>query len=377
MQTLTRTALRDLARSSYAPCMTLTLPTHRATPESNQDPIRFRNLLKEARQIVESRSMSEGTELIDMVQELDTTEFWRHQLEGLTVLASPQSLSYYQLTTEVAERVSLGDAFDLRSLLSLEAMSCRYYVLLLTQNEVRLFRGDRRTLDPLEVPALPSSLQDALGVQTPIPHLGGHSSGPKGTDQVAFHGHKDDETHHETIQRFLRAVEAGVWSRIRGHGIPLIVAAVSDLHPLYRKVNRYPHLLERGVEGSFASAPPAELHERVWPLMRDVLADREREAFELYEDLKKTGRSSHLHTEIGLAAAQGRVELLLLREGCELPGTYDPTNGHLRDGAPTPPGSLDLSARLAHRVLRTGGEVLAIPSERWTSDYPLLALFRW
>jgi hypothetical protein len=56
MEVPSKTDLRQLVNNASAPCVSLYLPTHRAGPETQQDPIRLKNLLRKA----ESGLQAEG-----------------------------------------------------------------------------------------------------------------------------------------------------------------------------------------------------------------------------------------------------------------------------------------------------------------------------
>ena len=47
MMLLTNELLAEILSARPAPCLSVYQPTHRRHPENKQDPIRFRNLLKE------------------------------------------------------------------------------------------------------------------------------------------------------------------------------------------------------------------------------------------------------------------------------------------------------------------------------------------
>jgi hypothetical protein len=69
-------------------CVSVYLPTHRALPEARQDPIRFKNLLREAESELASRSLRapEIAELLKPAQNLlDDPLFWWYQAAGLAV----------------------------------------------------------------------------------------------------------------------------------------------------------------------------------------------------------------------------------------------------------------------------------------------------
>jgi len=89
MDRITMDILRQIFLDSHSDwCVSLFMPTHRAGRETEQDPIRFKNLLREA----EERLMGKGLrspEVQEIVKRpqllLQDQGFWQRQSDGLAV----------------------------------------------------------------------------------------------------------------------------------------------------------------------------------------------------------------------------------------------------------------------------------------------------
>jgi hypothetical protein len=83
MSLLTREEVKTLARNNQAgPCVSIFMPTHRAGPETQQDPIRFKNLVSEAeeRLIAGGLRAPRAKALLKAANALvDDYDFWQHQ----------------------------------------------------------------------------------------------------------------------------------------------------------------------------------------------------------------------------------------------------------------------------------------------------------
>ena len=81
----------DLLSAHQPPCLSLYQPTHRRRPENQQDPIRFRNLVKaiegSLRQKYPAREVQPLLEPFQVLAE--DRDFWNHTLDGLAVLGAP------------------------------------------------------------------------------------------------------------------------------------------------------------------------------------------------------------------------------------------------------------------------------------------------
>lgn len=80
--------VRGLAAHQDGPCVSIFMPTHRAGPETRQDPLRLRNMLGQAAARLDEGGLTqrEITDLLAPAAELDgDTGFWRHLADGLAI----------------------------------------------------------------------------------------------------------------------------------------------------------------------------------------------------------------------------------------------------------------------------------------------------
>src|SRR5512135_1822559 len=93
MRKRTAEPLSELMANSDPPCVSIYQPTHWNHPKDRQDPIRFRNLLREVevslRRVYPSRGIRP---LLERLQELtDSSRFSVRRHEGMAVFVSPSS----------------------------------------------------------------------------------------------------------------------------------------------------------------------------------------------------------------------------------------------------------------------------------------------
>ena len=168
MDLLNRAELRALMDERDVPCISLYLPTHRTGKEIKQDPIRFKNLLKQADERLRKNGLrrSEAEEILAPAQPfLDDDDFWQHQGDGLAVFISTKTFRYLRLPFEFSELVVVTDRFHVKPLLSLLSVDGRFYVLALSQNQVRLLQGTRQSVGEVNLDSAPKNLADALGTE--------------------------------------------------------------------------------------------------------------------------------------------------------------------------------------------------------------------
>jgi hypothetical protein len=121
MNTLNRDDLRTLMGKHKGLCVSIFMPTHRAGTETQQDPIRFKNLLREAeeRLLASGLGTPEAHELLKPAQRLLwDVHFWRHQSDGLALFLSPEVFRCYRLPFDFEELVVVTDRFHIKLLCS-------------------------------------------------------------------------------------------------------------------------------------------------------------------------------------------------------------------------------------------------------------------
>ncbi len=209
-----------------APCLSLYQPTGRHRPENQQDPIRFRNLVKSLEESLrETYPTAEIQLLLQPFMALaDDREFWNNTFDGLAVLAARGIFRVYRLQRPVAELAVVAESFHTKPLLRILQSVDRYQVLGLSRQEIKLFEGNRDSLGRDRTGARrPRTITDALGEELTEPHQTVASYGGVGGSHSAMHhgrGGKEPEVQVD-MQRWFRAVDRGILEHhSRPSGLP-------------------------------------------------------------------------------------------------------------------------------------------------------------
>lgn len=384
MDIFTGNDLQDIVSTQAELCISMYLPTRRRGGETQQNPIRFKNLLQKAEERLErdyDLTPADVAETLAPARALvDDTTFWQHQSDGLAAFLTPDSFRTFELPVSFDDLVVVGHRFHVKPLLQLLSGDGCFYVLALSQNAVRLLQGTRFTVDEVNIEDLPDSLQEALALDQPERHLQYHSGDRAGTGESGiFHGHgvANEEAEKERIRQYFRMIDAGVSEFLAGSDAPLVLAGVAYLHPIYAEVNSYGHLVEEGVNGNPDEWSAAELHERAWPLVADRFEQARRSAEEAYQQLKHTGNTATGVEAIVPAAYYGRVDTLFVALGTRRWGQFDPETGELIRHDRQRNGSGDLLDLAAVQTLANGGTVYAVPVDAMPDETALAAVLRY
>ncbi len=379
MDSLSRETLRALAAEVNGVCVSFYLPMNRATA-AQEGPIRLRNLIRTAEERLVARGIraAEAREILGPAERLaGDSDFWRRPGDGLAAFICGARLHTLRLPLAFDEVVYVGDRTHITPLLPLFTGSGRFFVLALSQNQVRLLQGARDGVSTVMVEGMPTSLAEALKYdevekQSQIRSLGG-GGGQRGP--TVGYGEEVDEK--ERLLRYFQLVNRPVHDRLREETAPLVLAAVDYLMPIYRDANTYPQLLPEGVVGNPDDASPEDLYMRARAVVTPYFQRAQADAVARYQAQAGTGGTASGVEEVVAAAATGRVDTLLIGVGEHRWGSFDPGTMTVERHASPRPDSVDLLDVAATETLLKGGSVFGVPVEEIPADSALVAVLRY
>jgi len=359
------------------------MPTYRAGADTQQNPIRFKNMLREAHDRLLATSLAPDAieELLGPLQPYaEDYDFWQHQSDGLAVLRRPDTLQLFCLPLAFEEMVVAGQHFHLKPLLPYLTGDGRFYVLALSQNAVRLMQCTRHHVSEMNLDQVPKSLAEALRFDDPEQHLQFHTGTSSGGDRRAamYHGQGGEkETAKDDLLEYFRQIDHGLHDLLRNEQAPLVVAGVDYLHPIYRQANTYRHLTEDGITGNCDHLTETELQSKGWDVVEPIFNQAQADAIATYERSVATGQASDDLETILLAAHYGRVDTLFVTLGMQQWGTYDPESQHLQLTKENEGNATDLLNLAAIQTVLNGGTVYAVEADQMPTVRPLSAVFRY
>ncbi|MGB4811271.1 MAG: hypothetical protein WBP13_02140 [Methylophilaceae bacterium] len=369
-----------LLRNEETPCLSLYQSTHRQHPDNVQDPIRFRNLVKEmAESMRQKYPKREMASLLEPFEALaDNKAFWNHTADGLAVLSAPGMFRAYRLQRPVAELAVVADSFHTKPLMRITQSADHYQILGLSRNSFKLFEGNRDSL--LEVNVLANTAQtadDILGKEADSREGAHRAYGPDG--DTAWHGTdaKQGASDRDTEQ-FFRAVDQAVMQRHgQTGGMGLILAALPEHHHLFRSVSKNPLLLKETLDVNPDAISLDVLRERAWQLIQPYFLDRLAGLVDAYGAATGKALGSDTLGDIAKAAWEGRVATLLIEADRIIPGHINTVTGKVTTGQLDDPEMDDLLDDVGELVLRAGGDVVMVPTERMPTTTGVAAVYRF
>jgi hypothetical protein len=380
---LTIESLAELAAAHQPPCLSLYQPTHRHSPENQQDPIRFRNLVKELETSLRQKYPAVEIQLLlEPFEALaNDHDFWTYTMDGLVVLGGPSLFRVFQLQRPVAELAVVADSFYTKPLQRFLQSVGRYQVLGLSLSKIQLFEGNRDALDEIDpAPGVPRTIAEALGDELTEPHQAVASHGGVGQGSTPMHhgqGGKKDEADMDT-ERFFRVIDREVLEHhSRPSGLPLILAALPEHHHLFRRVSHNPFLIADGLTINPDALSIDGLRERAWQVVEPQYQARLAALADEFAVAKSNGLGSDDLAQVAQAAAAGRVAMLLIESDRQIAGRLDDATGRVEVADPSRPPVDDLLDDLGNLVGKMGGRVLVIPAEQMPGRTGLAATYRY
>ncbi len=375
------------------PHLSLLMPAERAFPASQQNAVRFRNLLRQAEtSLAETSDLALPAEaraalLAPLQAMVDDADVWSHPQDGLAVYRAADRLHVFWLAVPLPELAVVAESFHVKPLLRLAQQGQRYQVLALHADRIRLFEGDRTQLVEIDpAPGVPRTLEDALGTEIDDPNSDSYSydAGPgvRGKQMSRVGGGARSGSNEQAIEkdteRFFRAVDHEVARHhSRPTGLPLVLAALPQHHTLFRRVSRNDLLAEQVVDVNPDALPLDELRQRAWYALQPRFEEHVQDLVDRYGAARGAAKGDDRLQEVATAAAAGRVELLLVEDGRQVPGRMDAVSGAFLPLPLDDPQADDLLDDIAERVLALGGTVVVLERARMPSSTGLAAIYRF
>ena len=379
--------LKALVQQSPGLCVSIYMPVAQGA-EIQQNPIRFKNLIREAEdKIVEyGFDKKESAQLLEPVRaEVDQENFWENQSNLLAIFVGSGFFRYYACPVNFDELVVVSDNFHVKPLMPMLTGNNLFYVLALSQKEVRLIECTAYGAREVEVENLPKSLEEALQYDPTAKdgqfRIATAKGGTNNSFQHpgSFHGQGSpdrDEPQQEILQYF-HIIDGALHEYLRNKKAPLVLAGVEYLLPLYREANSYPHLVEEGITGNQKVLKPEELRAEALPLVEPLFLQAQSEAIAQYRDLTGSDKISADLKEAVSAAYFGRVDRLFVALGVQQWGTFNPDTNAVQIHPEPELGDEDLLNAAAIQTILNGGTVYAVPPEEVPEEAPLAAIFRY
>lgn len=353
--------------------LSIYMPTHRAGADIWQDPIRCKNLIREANEklLALEGTGSSGNDIRGLLRPLaelqENREFWQHQGDGLAIFRAADTIEIFRVPVELPELCVVAPRFHLKPLLMALAAERPFHVLSLSQNAVKLFRGSAAGLTEVDLdfdssePSRPSDRNNTLRAQATV--SGAHLMNVPEFDQKAH------------LAAFCRKVDHAVAARVQPHDL-LILAAVDYVGNIYRDVSTLRGIAAKSVHGNPETVSVAQLHAAAIVIAREEFDQTRLTHTDRFFASQRQGKALDDPAAAIQAARQGRVDTVFVPIGVHVWGRLN-SDGNAELAAQAGPQDEDLLNRILIDTWKAGGRVFALPPDQIPGGGLVAAMTRY
>jgi hypothetical protein len=383
--------MQKLVAAQEWPAISIFLPMHEQDGSQWQTgPLRLQQLFNQ----VQMQLLEVGLRraLIDKLLEptlplLEANRiFWQIPSAELALFLSPTTSHAYRLPPWTPEKVVVGANFYVRPLLPLLLEDGRYYILTLSQNNIRLLEGSQYGVHEVPLLNTPASLAEAMQYDQvePVRQLHSIASSGRihGAPAVAVHGQgtaADEKLVKEKIGRYLQQVGRGVAAVLTQRPGPIVLAGVDYLSAIYQQLHPTQQLLEEHLAGNPDHLSAQELYERSWPVVAPLFQRSPDKAHQRYLTLvgQDDARAVTGIEPVLQAVYARRIDTLLVAATDDYWGCIDAAQGAITPHTQRQVGDEELLNWAVIHTLQQGGAVYPLQPLILSHAAPIAALLHF
>jgi hypothetical protein len=299
----------------------------------------------------------------------------------LALFCSPEELRYFWMPDQSADAVIAAKNIYIRPFLKKIEGEMVFYILALSQKDVRLLRCTEHTSEEVDVKdAITPNINDFLTTAKPDHVLDNRvTAGPSmgAGPGVMFGTNTEDESKGEYLHHFFKQVNDGVVGLLRGREkLPLVLCGVDEALAVYRSVNTWDSTPEDAVRGAPNGLRGGEMHARAIEVLQRA-KDKELENILAQHD-RQAGEVAQAGVDALVQFAyEGRILHLFAAEQASVLGFFDEGQFRARAHQTEHPGDEDLINAAAVQTIVHSGRVHVMPQALVPGNRPIACIARY
>lgn len=377
-------SLKDLKPilATSGPCVTVYLPLPApgaANQSAKASGLEWRELIRQVEPKLQELG-SAGRELMAPLSDWDLLRpEGAPQGQSIGVFRSADLFRTAWLDEQVSSTATVGPHFYVRPLLRELTGNKTFYILALSQKNVRLLRCTMRSSEEVALPkATPKSYDEYMSSAKPDHMLDNRASGgpDMGSGAVMFGTSSDREDKGEYLAHFYRQIDKGLHEVLRSHNEPVVLAGVEYEIALYRSLSKFPHLAAESVEGAPNSLKAGEMHARAIEALQRCYLHKVDEALAEYNHKVGGGGTNRLK-DIVTAAHEGRILTLLVSDSLQTTGVFDEATFTVKGRETGTVEDEDLVNDAVVQTILHAGQIFVAPNGKMPHGSPVAAIYRF
>lgn len=385
MKFFTHDQLNELMQVRQFPLVSLYLPVEKVTNDTRQGPKVLRKLLKSAEESLKEKGVRtpDIESLLAPAQALlNDAMFWEKQNLGLALFLSKDGMAEHRLPIRFSETMLVADRYLVRPLLSMIGQDGRYAILALSLNDVHLYIASRYSMMEVVLTPNPKTLDDVMNsydTENNLSHTSGSTGGRPGTGGFIMGGSfSPKEEEKLRILEFFRAVDLSLRKSLTDEKMPVVLACVDYLVPLFREASKDARVMDENISGSAENMKRDDILAAGWQIVRPVFEKEKNRAVEAVQNALNSPLIQQDVRKILMAAQNGQVDTLLLQQGKTLIDSVERANSpYSATSGPVHVDEEELFDFAAAKVMAQGGKVFVLPSGEMPNQADCIALLRY
>lgn len=381
---LNKEAFQELANHHSARCISIYLPTHESGVDVNEkvDAITFKTKLQQI--AARLKEMNTSQTLIDRLLDpgyrlLKNDSFWTRLSKGLAIFISEGKFSYYRMPYAPNEDVMINTSFYLSPLIPVMTQKDYFYLLVLSKKQARFYKADAFGMVHIPISEMPNGVEDVVHFEEKddqkLFRTGSSGAGGGANYHGMGAGKPDDK---ENIAMYLDEVDETLWKEVLNtQKVPLLLAGVEYLLPIYKQVAQYNHIWPEVLTGSHEHDDLHSLYQQARAIMEPYFQERFKKALADFNNHSATEMTSSVLDDVIPGAFYSRVAHLFAVQGEHIWGSFDEQENVLKLHDTQQEGDECLLDKAVIKTLMNGGEVFLVSKDQMPADSKLAALMRY
>lgn len=379
--------LIDVSRSNSGICLSIYMPLEESWTELRDGAVMLRDLRKLALKQLNERAIAADVvqsllDPLDLI--LAGNDVSSYHGKGLAILSTPDFSRIIFLPDSPTPTVVVDANFHLEPLLPWMFGKDRFYLLCVSLHSIHLWEGNAMANSEIHLGEVETNIESALhfGEIDPGPSFHSNSGSPtrnssqgQGSPMHGTSGQGDAREMKKEMLRFFRIIDKAVIPRMPRKELPLILAGVGYLMPIYKEANSYANLSDFEITGS-PQIPIKDLHEKATAGLLNAEHARMLRDLATYKENLATGRTTSGFTDLVPTAYHKMLTHLFIRKGSSQWGTFSPVDGKTVLLDAYRPGALDLVNLACTRTIMGNGHVYILDKEEMPEDSEIAGLCR-
>lgn len=350
--------LKDVISES---CVTIILNTHRTIPDNKKDSLTLKNLIKEAEErLFADESKRDAKALADRLKDIESKIDHNHNLESLVLFVNEDIAEYTRLPIAVEERVVIDHTFATRDLIRALHLETNYYVLVLSQQKVRL------------IEAFNNKVVTEIGNPFPIENKQFYS-----TNKAELSNAKRQTT---LVAEFFNRVDKEVNKVRKENPLPVLICTEdSNFHEYLKGADQKQSIFDTYLNKNRVDEKAHHIITEAWKIIKEHTIEQNNARKEDIQKAVSQNKFLSDTNEIWKAIKEGRIQTLFIEQGKFQPAIWENdqiefVSGDLRDKKEVVD---DIYDELIEANMYYGGDVVFLPKGELTKFNGFGAITRY